>query len=446
MSTAWSKEAILVLTSGVVLMLVNILLSVFILLRNKNFRLLRGVHGAYHRISSPVDGSERDIELGQIDPAQSTAASSALKPVTADQILGFDKRSQLEGLHGQADSAKPVPRDLTVALGGRLSNPTNHGPIDATRTINPWELEKQPNPVLFPHLRNIMASTSGEGEMSGSSQEAAHALSKNTLGQHESTSQYTSEGSVGSAEDSVRSSFRGQSSIRDYFPVVPRPHALQLSTVSPTTSHDQILFVLPASLPGLCESIAALSDDVDSMDLETPRTSASSTSSETNLIVYSPSANGNCQDDSEGFWDHSLRKLNPGLSAKNRRGKHRAVDELAPPHVIPAPFVYRASIDTSSEQRTLLAGLGITSISPDNSQTCTDTNDATSGRATCEKPTAFNCTQCARVFSTQGKLKYAPESYTKFLSLPEIATMSIESIFAATHAISVPTDAIFAQI
>jgi hypothetical protein len=43
--------------------------------------------------------------------------------------------------------------EVTVALGRNAFDPNKPGAIDEKGAVDPWELEKQPNPVHFPHLQ-----------------------------------------------------------------------------------------------------------------------------------------------------------------------------------------------------------------------------------------------------------------------------------------------------
>jgi hypothetical protein len=105
-------------------------------------------------------------------PMSAPAISKLPKSVETDQILGIDKQTQLEGVHAAGmlhrvsiaehykltRTAERTSQDLTVALGRTAFDPSKLGAIDETRAVDPWELEKKPNPVYFPEVYSGEAS------------------------------------------------------------------------------------------------------------------------------------------------------------------------------------------------------------------------------------------------------------------------------------------------
>ncbi|KAH7076142.1 hypothetical protein FB567DRAFT_154659 [Paraphoma chrysanthemicola] len=189
------------------------------------------------------------------------------KAVTAERILHTDKLSQIEEIH---HSTSQTPQDLTVALGRTAFDSSKLGAIDETRAIDPYELEKKPNPVHFSNLYSRERSEAGPSD-SNYSDVCNDAISK--TGSDEPPRSLAIKAEDETSEHDLNKPTKS-TQVFDISDYDGNAVSLTAGAILPCEEHHADMS--PLVLPYLSPSIGTNSDDADMTEPDTPQTSTSS--------------------------------------------------------------------------------------------------------------------------------------------------------------------------
>jgi hypothetical protein len=281
--------------------------------------------------------------------------------------------------------------ELTVALGRTAFDRSKLGAIDETRPVNPWEVEKQPNPVYYPY------SSRGEASKRGASNDSMVGAA---LKEHADLS----ERCESTSDDGSGTSMQ-------------RPAPLDNQPYDTTS----------IGVPELCSLTGMSSDDTDMTEPETPVTAGSSTTSDSGSKQYASSLPfsiyrglgfENDYDDGSDLITAEPNGKSPmpyGLRVLSVHHEMaisedlKAAEALTPGEILSIP----ASLDT--KDRTLSLEGNATETSE--SLTRLRPNATFVPESSTSRTSTFACTHCPLSFTTKGKLKYVSIS-SSWLSSP----------------------------